>query len=253
MALPQIQLPKYKIQMLTQNKEIYIRPFTVKEEKILLMATEGNQTDMAIALLQIIENCVIGDIDVESLDFFEVMYLFMNIKKISTSEEIEVMIRDDEDENIKYEAVCNLNEDMIIRRLDEYLNSDKNKTNVIQLEGNDIYIKIKPISFKDYLKLMKMSDSIKDDEKGKDVKLLYTALILTIKEIYDNENVYNPEEYTLEELSKFYDDITFKDKDKIKEIYENLPTIGLKFHYIDKNGESREKVIDDIKTDFLAS
>lgn len=252
MALPQIQLPKYKIQLLTKNKEIYIRPFTVKEEKILLMASEGSQTDMAIALLQIIENCVIDDIDVKSLDFFEAMYIFMNIKKISTSEEIEVLIKDDEDENIKYEAVCNLNDDMIVKNLSDYLESDKNKSNVIQLQGNDIFIKIKPISFKDYLKLMKMSDSIKDDEKGKDVKLLYSALIMTIKEIYDNENIYNPEEYTLEELTKFYDDITFKDKDKIKEIYEKLPTIALKFHYIDKNGESKSKIIDDVKTDFLA-
>lgn len=248
MALPKIQLPKHQIDLLTSNKTIWIRPFTVKEEKIILMASEGTNTDIAVALLQIIENCILDeDINVENLPFFECIYLFLNIKKISTSEEIKVSFKNQKDENGRVEAFCNLNNDIIINNLDLYKN-DKDY-NLIQIENNDIYLRIKPLLYKDYIKLMKLSDKTKN-EKGSEINLVYSALLLTIKEIFDNESTYNPSEYTLEELSSFYEDISFKDKDKIKKVYEKLPNINLKFHYIE-DGVEKERIVEDINADFL--
>ena len=248
MALPKIQLPKYQVNMLTSDRTIWIRPFTVKEEKIILMASEGTNTDISVALLQIIENCIVDDdVDVENLPFFECIYLFLNIKKISTSEEIKIAFKDQSDPNNKIEAYCNLNNDIIINNLDLYKN--EKDYNLIQLSNNDIYLRIKPLLYKDYIRLMKMSDKTKND-KTSEINLVYSALLLTLKEIYDKESTYNPNEYTLEELSSFYEDISFKDKDKIKKVYENLPSINLKFHYIE-NGVEKEKIVDDISADFL--
>ena len=248
MALPKIQLPKHQVDLLTSNKSIWIRPFTVKEEKIILMASEGTNTDIAVALLQIIENCILDeDINVENLPFFECIYLFLNIKKISTSEEIKVSFKNQKDENGRVEAICNLNNDIIINNLDLYKN-DKDY-NLIQIENNDIYLRIKPLLYKDYIKLMKLSDKTKND-KGSEINLVYSALLLTIKEIFDKESTYDPSEYTLEELAAFYEDISFKDKDKIKKIYEKLPNINLKFHYVE-DGIEKERIVEDINADFL--
>lgn len=248
MALPKIQLPKHQVDLLTSNKSIWIRPFTVKEEKIILMASEGTNTDIAVALLQIIENCIVDDkIDVENLPFFECIYLFLNIKKISTSEEIKISIKNQNGENDRIEAHCNLNNDIIINNLDLYKN-DK-EYNLIKIDNNDIYLRIKPLLYKDYIKLMKLSDQTRNN-KNDEINLVYNALLLTIKEIYDNESTYDPNEYTLDELSAFYEDISFKDKDKIKKIYEKLPSINLKFHYME-DGVEKERIVDDISADFL--
>lgn len=252
MALPKIQLPKYEVLLPALNKNIWIRPFTVKEEKILLMAEEGSKTDRAVALLQIVENCVLSEnIEIEKLPFFLVMYIFLNIKKISTTEEITIQIKEKlaTGEEYKYDAYCNLNEDIVIEN-EDFLKDDK--SNIIQITNNEIYLKIKPLLFKDYIKLMKIADKSENSGKKEEVDLIYNALLLTIKEIYDNTSSYDPEEYSMNELADFYNDISFKDKENIKKVYEKLPTIALKFHYTDKDGNPQEKIMDEMNPSFLA-
>ena len=58
--LPKIDLPIYEIQLPSNSKKIKIRPFIVREEKLLLMAIES-QDDMEIinTTKQIINNCII--------------------------------------------------------------------------------------------------------------------------------------------------------------------------------------------------
>lgn len=248
MALPKIKLPKYSVKLLTTDKSIWIRPFTVKEEKILLMAQEGSNQDMAIAILQIIENCILDgdDIKVENMPFFEALYLFMYIKKISTGEDIVVNIKEIENINgeeieHKYEAFCNLDKDLIVTNKD-FVDDDKN--NLIKITGNDIFIRIKPLLYKDYIKLLKMNDS--------EVNSMYNAIVMTIKEIFDKENVYNPEDFSMKELLDFYESIPFNDREKIKQLYEKLPSINFTFHYTDYKGEEKTKIIDNISSDFLA-
>lgn len=66
--LPKIDTPTYELKLPSTNKKIRYRPFLVKEEKILLMAQEGETVEEKIdAVKQIIRNCVLNDIDVEKL------------------------------------------------------------------------------------------------------------------------------------------------------------------------------------------
>lgn len=260
-TLPEIRLPRYKLKLLTSDKEIWVRPFTVKEEKILLMAAEGSHTDMAIAILQIIENCILDkEIIVENLPFFEDIYIFLYLKKISSGEDLTITIKESEKnekgiiQEKKYTAKCNLENDVIVDNIDFLKNNDKN---IIKIEGNDIYIRIKPILYKDYIKLTKMSDNItknndKKNNKTDELKLLYNTILMTIKEIFDKENTYNPDDFSLEELTRFYDSIPYGDKEKIKQLYNELPKIKFKFKYTDEKGFEKEKIIENINSDFLA-
>ena len=43
MALPKLDVPIYQLTLPSNNREISYRPFLVKEEKILLMAMEGDE------------------------------------------------------------------------------------------------------------------------------------------------------------------------------------------------------------------
>ena len=66
--LPKIDVPIFELTLPLTKKEIRFRPFLVKEEKILLMAIESNENDSVIlAVKQILNNCCIDDIDVDSL------------------------------------------------------------------------------------------------------------------------------------------------------------------------------------------
>lgn len=260
MALPSIILPEYPIKLLTSNKDIIIRPFTVREEKILLMALEGGIREISQAIKQIVTNCIKGDVNIDNLDFFELLYIFMHTKRVSSGEEIKCKITEVEEvtENNKkkkiehtYTGVCNLNKDIVVNNLDKLKEFEK----PIQITGNDIFVEIKPLKFKDYIKLINMFDIDKEEDLNKDnsnkIKFLYTSMLLTIKNIYNNEESFNPDEYTIEELEQFYESFPQKNKIELQKKYENLPRIALKFHYKDKDDNEKVKELDHVNFNFF--
>ena len=79
MGLPKIDLPLFDIEIPSTGKRVKYRPFTVKEEKILLIAQESKDIDQIIlAIKQIINNCVIS-IDVDKLAMFDLEYMLINM------------------------------------------------------------------------------------------------------------------------------------------------------------------------------
>ena len=80
MALPKINVPKYKMKLPSDGRTVNFRPFLVKEEKILLLATEtGEQQDLIDAITNIIKECT--DIkDVDKLSTFDIEFVFLQIR-----------------------------------------------------------------------------------------------------------------------------------------------------------------------------
>ena len=79
MGLPTIAVPQYTLTVPSSEKEIKFRPFLVKEEKILLLAMEGeDQAQIIDATKEIIQNCVYGDINVDALPAFDLEYIFLH-------------------------------------------------------------------------------------------------------------------------------------------------------------------------------
>ena len=73
MILPKLNTITYSLKLPSNDKEITFRPFTVEEEKILLMAQESNDNaDILRAMRQIINNCVQTEIDVSKMPTFDI-------------------------------------------------------------------------------------------------------------------------------------------------------------------------------------
>ena len=78
--LPKIDTPMYELTLPSNNQTIQYRPFLIKEEKILLMAQEGEDQDEQIrAVKQIITNCILTPVNVDKLATFDIEWLFVNI------------------------------------------------------------------------------------------------------------------------------------------------------------------------------
>ena len=92
MALPKISVPKYKLKLPSDGRTVNFRPFLVKEEKILLLATEsGDQTTIVGAIKDIIKDCT--DItDVEKLATFDIEFVFLQIRTKSVGESVDVNV-----------------------------------------------------------------------------------------------------------------------------------------------------------------
>jgi hypothetical protein len=91
MPLPKIDIPLYELVLPSNNKKIKYRPFTVKEEKILLTAQESKDTSqMIISIMQIINNCLV-DYDVDDLAVFDIEYVLINIRSKSVDNNLEFL------------------------------------------------------------------------------------------------------------------------------------------------------------------
>ena len=124
MALPKIDLPIYEASLISLNKKVRFRPFLVKEQKLFLMAAQSEDLqDTVKSIKQVLKNCVLDEVDIDSLPLFDLEYLFLqlrarsvgevsslrytcnNIVKGEENEENEEEMEDDEDEmgnNEKY-------------------------------------------------------------------------------------------------------------------------------------------------------
>ena len=92
MALPKIDLPTFELKLPSTGKTVMVRPFSVKEEKLLLMAVEAGKADDVITTVkQIINNCILeGDFDINTAPFFDVDYVFIFLRAKSIGEAVDV-------------------------------------------------------------------------------------------------------------------------------------------------------------------
>ena len=92
MALPKISVPTYDLTIPSTKEKIKVRPFSVKEEKLLLIALESeNMGEIASTVKQVINNCIIkGEVDVDKLPFFDIDYMFIFLRAKSIGESVEV-------------------------------------------------------------------------------------------------------------------------------------------------------------------
>ena len=90
MPLPKIVAPTYELELPSTGQEIKYRPFLVKEEKVLVIALESEDTkQITNAIKSVIKNCILTrGIKVETLPTFDIEYLFLNIRGKSVGEDI---------------------------------------------------------------------------------------------------------------------------------------------------------------------
>jgi len=112
MPLPRITTPIYELEIPSLKKKIRYRPFLVKEEKILIIALESEDSkQIANSVKNVISNCILSKgIKVEDLSTFDIEYLFLNIRGKSVGETVDVLITCPDDETTQVPMSINLDE-----------------------------------------------------------------------------------------------------------------------------------------------
>ena len=98
MPLPEIVTPVYELEVPSTKKKFKYRPFLVKEQKILILALESNDTKTIVdAITQIFKNCIKTRFKIEDIAIFDVEYIFLQLRGRSVMEIIELEIPCDDD------------------------------------------------------------------------------------------------------------------------------------------------------------
>lgn len=217
MALPKIDVPIFDLKLPSTGKKIRFRPFTVKEEKLFLMATEDADSKSAFnTVIQVLNNCILDDIDVEMLPMFDIEFLFLNLRARSIGEVVDLSYKCNND--IKEESgeshKCNNVVEMQVNLLEIQPSVDENHSNKIQLTDKlGIVMKYPNMQF------------LGNENSGDEFDMIIDLIVDCIDYIYDEESLYYAKDSSREELMEFLDSLQSKELEKIKVFFDTLPKI----------------------------
>ena len=94
MPLPKISTPTYELVLPSTGKKIKYRPFLVREEKILILALESEDSkQVTTSIKSILKSCIsTRGIKIDDLPTFDIEYLFLNIRGKSVGESLDLMV-----------------------------------------------------------------------------------------------------------------------------------------------------------------
>ena len=210
MALPTINTPTYELVVPSTDEKIKYRPFLVKEEKILLIASEsGKQEDIINAIKQIATACTFGKLKIGRMPMFDVEYIFLQIRAKSVGEvsELTLIAPDDKETRVIVEV-------------------DLSEVKVQEIEGHT-----NKIELTDEMGIYMQYPTV--DTFGKSGMTEITAsnmlevISACIAQVYDKkgEEVWESKDSTKKELVDFIEQLSSKQFAEIQKFFDTMPKL----------------------------
>lgn len=216
MALPKIDVPTHEIVVPSTQKTITIRPFLVKEEKILLTALQSEDTqDIANATKQIVRNCIITpNFDVDKLEIFDFEYLILQLRIHSIGETTKIRFLPIENTTCPEcakarEVEVNLKDAKV-----ENLNNIEQKIQITDKIG---------ISMK--YPTAKVFALLEAAKNSNDLNLIFKLIWTCVQYVYDEDSITNARDVTEKEGIEFLESLNTETFKKIEVFLSNMPKV----------------------------
>ena len=232
MALPKIDGPIFHVTVPVLDVKLTLRPYLMKEEKILLLAQQSEDSAQVIlAMKQVIGNCIVdGDFDIEQAPNFAIEFLLMQLRKQSVGSNVKVSYEDNEDGEI-YDFEVDL--DTI------ELNVDPKHDAAIEIT-EDIGLLMK------YPTLNSVGLMKPDDEIGSTFNIIRS----TIDKVFTDDEVIEFNTHSEQEQIDFLEQMSKDQIDKIIQFFDTIPTYKHTLNYTNKKGNERKIELEGI-SDFF--
>ena len=213
MPLPKIATPVYELELPSTGKTIEYRPFLVKEEKVLVIALESEDTkQITTAIKNVIKNCIkTKGIKVEELPTFDIEYLFLNIRGKSVGEEIEVNVTCPDDGETQVPVTINL-DDIEVQKNDEH-------TNRIKVDDS-IMMEMKYPSLDQFIK-----NNFELNEKNA-MDQSFELIATCIDKIFTEDEVWAVEDCSKKEIVDFLEQMNSSQFKEIEKFFETMPKLS---------------------------
>jgi T4 bacteriophage base plate protein len=239
MPLPKIATPTYELELPSTKETIQYRPFLVKEEKLLVLALEGENTkEITTAIKNVIKSCIhTKGIKVEILPTFDIEYLFLNIRGKSVGEEIEVNIICPDDGETYVPVKINI-DDIKVKESEEH-------TNKIKVDSA-IVMEMKYPSLDQFIK--SNFDFNSNDTMNQSFDLVATC----IDKIYNEQEVWVAADCTKKELVEFLEQMNSSQFKEIEKFFETMPKLSHEVKVINPKTDVESTVILEGLSSFFA-
>lgn len=224
--LPKISYPVFNLNLPVSKKKITFRPMLVKEEKMLLLAKEGNsEVEIVDNVKAILQNCINENVDFDDLPLVEAEFIFLNLRAKSINNIVPVTVTDPYDSSIRHKVDIDL---------DQVTIKTSKKNPIIELQdGIGLKLKYPTLS------------TLKNVDRRKSVEVVnLTALRECIDYVYDSDTVYKMRDVPVDEANTFIESLQAKHIDMIQEFFDDLPKLNLKIEFVDSKGKQAFKTLD---------
>ena len=213
MPLPTIATPAYELELPSTKKKIQYRPFLVKEEKLLVLALESEDTkQITTAIKTAIKNCILTKgIKVETLPTFDIEYLFLNIRGKSVGEEVELNIVAPDDGTTSVPVTIAIDEIKV--------KENEDHTNKIKID-DDLMMEMKYPSLDEFIK----SNFDFNDESSMDQS--FELIAGCIDKIYNEEEVWSTSDCSKKEVKDFLEQMNSAQFKEIETFFETMPKLS---------------------------
>lgn len=247
--LPKIEVRTFKVTIPSTKTEVTMRCMKVKEEKILLMAKEGNDpAEILSSVKQVVNNCIMDKVNIDELAIFDIEYMFLQLRAQSISDKTEVAYIDNDEVNTTMSAsTVQADGPLYPAELDK---AQRKATHTFTIDLNKVEVKFPEKTEKN----IKISDkagivlkyppaglySDKEFMNSSGEKLIDLLICKSIETVYDGKDVDSfKSDADTKDLKEWIDNLDVKVYNKIKEFFNDLPHLFYEIKYTNKNGKDR--------------
>lgn len=219
--IPVLDTPTFDVDVYSLNKKVQMRPFLVKEEKILIMAQEsGKKEDMIKAMQDIVTVCSRDVLIGKDLPFFDLQNIFLRLRSQSIGGTSEFNLICGE---CQHRTPFELDLDSI------QLVTNEEHTNKIQLT-DDIGV------------IMRYPSG---EELANEEYKVFDIVVSCIDSIYTKEEIHSTKDETREDVEAWVENLTSDQFEKIAKFFETSPRLEKVIEYKCPKCETENVVVMD--------
>ena len=239
MPLPTIATPTYELELPSTKKKISYRPFLVKEEKLLVLALESEDTkQITNAIKAVIKSCILTKgIKVENLPTFDIEYLFLNIRGKSVGEEVEVNIIAPDDETTSVPVKLMI-DDIKVKETEGH-------TNKVKVD-DELTMEMKYPSLHEFI-----SNNF-DFNDDNNIERSFDLIGSCIDKVYNEEEVWSVSDFSKKEINGFLEQMNSKQFKEIEKFFDTMPKLSHEINVLNPKTQVKSTVVLEGLSSFFA-
>jgi hypothetical protein len=219
MAFEKIDNPTFSIKLPSTGKNVRFRPFLVREQKILLLAQNSEDSnEVYSSVKQVITNCCVDEnADIEKLTVFDIEYIFLKLRINSISPELILYFEGIEGSDCPEcskmrEVKVDINGAEVVfpeESKEDKIFFDDSKTTGMKLRWPDLAI----------------FDNIQKAQNEDDLESVLSLFWSCIEYTFDGDKVYTKDDMTAKEGVEWIESLPVSVFEKLAAFFKNLPQL----------------------------
>jgi hypothetical protein len=238
MALPKMSVPRYMVELPSSGEKLNMRPYLVKEEKVLLVASESaDMQTISESMLDIVCTCVEAA-DRNKLTSFDLDYLFIQLRTKAVGETSDIILTCNDADCLEENEV---KVDLGAAKIDV----PEDKKNMIKLD-DDMTLELK---YPTYYSIM--SDKIMKHAET-NTEIMYQTVMLCLNKLHLKDEIMNFADEPVEDAVEFIGSLSPDQFLKLSEFANNIPIVKQEVKFeCTKCGHKNEQALNGTSSFFL--